>query len=677
MFKKINEGLETFDTYHERHENSTNPSQRDKLESDLKREIKKLQKLREQIKVWQTQNEVKDKDKLLDYRRLVETAMEKYKVVEKGSKVKAYSNMSLKQGADLDPEEKEKLDTINFLQESIDDIERQYQTAEVEIEKLTGKKSKKNSSANESKRDELKELQSTYRWHQQQLELALRLLENDELQVSDILEIKEDLIYFLQSNRDPNFIDNEYIYESLDLDSNELLSNEVVSSFNGLSVQDENKPVEDKKEQSQSPKPISTSVSTSEKASPAPTSAPNLSGLPSALPVNTISSVPAAAKKIETPKSKRSIVPPASTGTVSSNPSTPTTLSSTLKPAAAPPQPPSAMKWSLLASGGLLNNTNGNGASNNNHNETSDNATPVPPNTAPAQITTGSTLTTEVPITPTKTPPQTSIPVPPSSFAGTISQLSGSSVVQGAPSSTILERPISSPSVVNGSEISINQITNGAVAAAVTTSVGDNVATETTRSSISNNTSPISQIDFQQDAQLLLNPPGINDLIGSYVSSRTSANIGEAPRYLSNVRDLLTLPREHFDIPTGPSPATILETQRVYQLYSQALHLMDPDNYKTILPNMENSVLFYGYFYGVTPFENSMIGEELQRRNWRSDHSRRFWFQRKPTANVIRDHPDFEISNYLKFEVDDWSFGELNAFKLYYRDLADFPAKNQ
>lgn len=33
MFKKINEGLEIFDTYHERHENSTNPSQRDKLES--------------------------------------------------------------------------------------------------------------------------------------------------------------------------------------------------------------------------------------------------------------------------------------------------------------------------------------------------------------------------------------------------------------------------------------------------------------------------------------------------------------------------------------------------------------------------------------------------------------------------------------------------------------------
>ena len=50
VFKKINEGLEIFDMYYERHENCiNNPSQKDKLESDLKREVKKLQRLREQI----------------------------------------------------------------------------------------------------------------------------------------------------------------------------------------------------------------------------------------------------------------------------------------------------------------------------------------------------------------------------------------------------------------------------------------------------------------------------------------------------------------------------------------------------------------------------------------------------------------------------------------------------
>ncbi|ODV74488.1 Not CCR4-Not complex component, partial [Cyberlindnera jadinii NRRL Y-1542] len=123
VFKKINEGLDIFNTYHERHENAPNASVKEKLENDLKREVKKLQKLREQIKVWQAQSEVKDKEKLLEYRRAVEVAMEKYKVVEKGSKVKAYSNMSLKAAGELDPEEQEKVDTIQFLQDSIDELE--------------------------------------------------------------------------------------------------------------------------------------------------------------------------------------------------------------------------------------------------------------------------------------------------------------------------------------------------------------------------------------------------------------------------------------------------------------------------------------------------------------------------------------------------------------------------
>lgn len=86
VFKKINEGLEIFDMYYERHESCVNnPSQKDKLEADLKREVKKLQRLREQIKSWQSSPEVKDKDSLLNYRRSVEIAMEKYKAVEKAS----------------------------------------------------------------------------------------------------------------------------------------------------------------------------------------------------------------------------------------------------------------------------------------------------------------------------------------------------------------------------------------------------------------------------------------------------------------------------------------------------------------------------------------------------------------------------------------------------------------
>ena len=45
----------------------------EKYEEDLKKEIKKLQRLRDQIKSWLNSPEVKDKSVLLDHRKLVET----------------------------------------------------------------------------------------------------------------------------------------------------------------------------------------------------------------------------------------------------------------------------------------------------------------------------------------------------------------------------------------------------------------------------------------------------------------------------------------------------------------------------------------------------------------------------------------------------------------------------
>lgn len=52
---------------------STNATQKDKLETDLKTQIKKLQRLRDQIKTWLTSNDVKDKTQLMDNRKLIES----------------------------------------------------------------------------------------------------------------------------------------------------------------------------------------------------------------------------------------------------------------------------------------------------------------------------------------------------------------------------------------------------------------------------------------------------------------------------------------------------------------------------------------------------------------------------------------------------------------------------
>ena len=67
------EGVATFESIYDKLQLSTNASQKDKLEDSLKKEIKKLQRSRDQIKAWATQNDIKDKKPLLEQRKLIET----------------------------------------------------------------------------------------------------------------------------------------------------------------------------------------------------------------------------------------------------------------------------------------------------------------------------------------------------------------------------------------------------------------------------------------------------------------------------------------------------------------------------------------------------------------------------------------------------------------------------
>ena len=67
------EGVEVFENIYDKMQASTNQTQKEKLETDLKTQIKKLQRLRDQIKTWVASNDIKDKTALLDNRRLIET----------------------------------------------------------------------------------------------------------------------------------------------------------------------------------------------------------------------------------------------------------------------------------------------------------------------------------------------------------------------------------------------------------------------------------------------------------------------------------------------------------------------------------------------------------------------------------------------------------------------------
>jgi CCR4-NOT transcription complex subunit 3 len=70
--KKVSEGIQTFEEIFEKIYATNNANQKEKLEQDLKKEIKKLQRLRDQIKTWISSNEIKDKRSLMENRKLIE-----------------------------------------------------------------------------------------------------------------------------------------------------------------------------------------------------------------------------------------------------------------------------------------------------------------------------------------------------------------------------------------------------------------------------------------------------------------------------------------------------------------------------------------------------------------------------------------------------------------------------
>ncbi|TMS11019.1 CCR4-NOT transcription complex subunit 3 [Larimichthys crocea] len=123
--KKVAEGVEQFEDIWQKLHNAANANQKEKYEADLKKEIKKLQRLRDQIKTWVASNEIKDKRQLVENRKLIETQMERFKVVERETKTKAYSKEGLGLAQKVDPAQREKEETGQWLTNTIDTLNMQ------------------------------------------------------------------------------------------------------------------------------------------------------------------------------------------------------------------------------------------------------------------------------------------------------------------------------------------------------------------------------------------------------------------------------------------------------------------------------------------------------------------------------------------------------------------------
>ncbi|CAH1273750.1 CNOT3 [Branchiostoma lanceolatum] len=220
--KKVSEGVETFEDIWQKVNNATNSNQKEKYENDLKKEIKKLQRLRDQIKTWVASNDIKDKRQLLENRKLIETQMERFKVVERETKTKAYSKEGLGLAQKVDPAQKERDDTIQWLTDSIERLTLQVDQFESEVEAVqASSKKKKLDKDRQGRVDELKTLLERHRYHIKQLETLLRMLDNSAVEVEQIKNIKDEVEYYIEASQDPDFEENEYLYDDFDMEEME------------------------------------------------------------------------------------------------------------------------------------------------------------------------------------------------------------------------------------------------------------------------------------------------------------------------------------------------------------------------------------------------------------------------------------------------------------------------
>lgn len=239
VLKKVQEGVDVFDSIWNKVYDTDNANQKEKFEADLKKEIKKLQRYRDQIKTWIQSSEIKDKkvsasyeQALLDARKLIEREMERFKICEKETKTKAFSKEGLGQQPKTDPKEKAKSETRDWLNTVVGELECQVDNFEAEIEGLSVKKGK-------TRPPRLTHLETSiarHKAHIMKLELILRLLDNDELSPEQVNDVKDFLDDYVERNQEDfeEFSDVDDLYNSLPLDKVESLEDLVTIGAPGL-----------------------------------------------------------------------------------------------------------------------------------------------------------------------------------------------------------------------------------------------------------------------------------------------------------------------------------------------------------------------------------------------------------------------------------------------------------
>jgi len=614
-FKKVDEGIQAFEGIYEKIYSSNNAAQKEKLEDNLKKEIKKLQRSRDQIKTWAAGNEIKDKSALLDQRKRIEKCMEIFKAVEKEMKTKAFSKEGLSQNTKLDPKEKEREELCDFLSDQLEEINR-ILTEELEPEAGTLQSALKKKQKDNSKADRLAEIESvteTYKWHESRLQLLLRSLQNANVDNDVVNAIKSEIEEVVREGREPDFDAEAYegIYDDCNLDSEEAqfgLNNEMdhMSSQDAQSIQEDNEP------------DLNTLKKTKSEHIPARRPSTQLkSPLPALATLNTMPPPPSIPKD------------------------------NTMKPAPLPNRPPGeTLKYASAAAAAAAMDKSGVGIA------------PLPPPVGTSPASTSHPLPAPVKTSATASP--ASVPAQPAEKA-----------TSPAPAAASLDGSASQEQSSHSKSPTLSS--TSAPAASMPSSIPPTPAmekSEAVQEPVIADELPTTNGDAHEDTveSIYHLPPGLQDLLDSFetTKSRAAQPPSQLARLLQASQETCPEPSDS-DRPQHYRPTLKYNTPAHYP--QDVLPIFDdPALYDN--QRLETDTLFYIFYYRQNTYQQWLAARALKNQSWRFHKQYQTWFQRHEEPKQITE--EYEQGTYRFFDYEStWMNRRKADFKFVYKFLED------
>jgi CCR4-NOT transcription complex subunit 3 len=526
--------------------------------------------------------------------------MERFKAVEKEMKTKAYSKEGLQLASKIDPKDRERMEMVEFLQHMNEELERQIETIEAEMETMAvvTKKSKKSDAAKAERIAEMEETTERHKWHQNKLDLLQRALENSSIETEQVKEIEDGIKYYVDENQSPDFMEDDTIYDDINLQEEEAIygmAGEIdhVSSQDTQSNHDETPDLEGKPP-APKPKVVEPTQSGARRSS-----------------IQMKSPLPALAT-LHTP------LPGASSSTTT-----------TMKPAPIPTRiPGEPLKYASAAAAAAASDKNGVGIA----------PLPPPPGGSAAQ----SGLAPLGARASATSSPATTHPK--------LAQLSSES----AQSAQASKSPAPTPSLPatpapEKENLSRATSTEDATKASRRTPAPDRVDEEESQAATPPLTNGESHAEDDEDESVYHLPSSLQDLLDSFEATKNdiTASVSKPPDERMLAASMATAPDSadteaprHY-VPQNPYPFTPSHyPQEPLAIFD------DPRLYARI----ETDALFYTFYYQQGTFQQHSAAKALKSQSWRFHKQYQTWFQRHEEPKAITE--DYEQGTYRFFDYE-------------------------